>query len=617
MEIGAVIIRYSSIAGSVTARLLAVGLALVLGACASKPPLDISRPGTQWESRFEHPISFHTLVDEDLLVVGTSRHLFGVDPRSGKRIWRLRNVSATRRDVIGVRDAPFILINDASGGHFDDAGTYVLAVDRGSGRIQWESPVLTGRVLQGRVDRVNQRLYVVTVSRAHGDDRGLLSDLLPGKGLGSGLKREPTLAALDMGSGQTLWARDFGQRVLMRPTVRESLNYGGELQEARPFDLGLYHPPVLSGRHVCVTYEGIYCFSRDSGQPAWGEEFEVIDDKLALSYPNPLVTENLLVAGGSQRVQAFDPQTGERLWRSDKLGRMPEMLNDESRIFVQLGGRYFDLDKEKWRAKGKFGAASLDKYRGETLWRYDGAKDSITNLLIFGGRVWLADEKYLIVLDRYDGDVIARSAHELKDPPAYVVLNERRNITLISESEISAYDPDTTKRLWYARYPPPGIGLWKRFSAGLLHASGSVLKISSTLIAYGSGLVPGVPSLSLPIGSGKKLLRNTVGAFGEDLTETAEAIGEETGYANLEGGSQYFVTKLKGSKEILLVAVSINDGATERMTALPSESPNLVIDESNGLGYQADDKLLMAIPIRNRDLDALGGPTSVGTGARR
>ncbi len=523
---------------------LVAAAALLVGACASKPTLDIARPGPAWESRFEHPISFHTLVDEDLLVVGTSRHLFGLDPRTGKRVWRLRNVSATRRDVIGVRDAPYILINDASGGHFDDAGTYVLAVDRASGRIQWESPVLTGRVLQGRIDRTRQRLYVVTVARAHGDDRGLLSDLLPGKGLGSGLKREPTLTALDMHTGKTLWSRDFGERVLMRPTVRESLNYGGDLDNLRPFDLGLYHPPVVSGPHVCVTYQGILCFNGDTGRPSWGEEFEVIDDKLALSYPNPLVGRDLLVAGGSDRVHGYDPRTGERIWRSEKLGRMPEMLEDESRVFVQLGGRYFDVDSEKWRAKGRFGAASLDKYRGETLWEYKGAKDSITNLLVYGGRVWLADEKHLVVLDRYDGDVIARTPHQLRDPPAYVILNERRNVALISESEIAAFDPDTTRRLWYAHYPPPGVGLWKRFSAGLLHASGSVLKVGSTLIAYGSGLVPGVPSLSLPIVGGKKLLTNTVGDFGEQLTESAGAIGEETGFANLEGGSQYFVTKI-------------------------------------------------------------------------
>jgi hypothetical protein len=205
--------------------------------------------------------------------------------------------------------------------------------------------------------------------------------------------------------------------------------------------------------------------------------------------------------------------------------------------------------------------------------------------------------------------LIVKNRHKMSDSPTYVALNAQRQIILVSESEVAGYDHQTAKLTWYAHYPAPGPSAWRQFSAGLLRASGSVLKLTSALLNY--GLVPSIPSLRLPVGSaslklisGKSVLEDVTGSVGRSLTNQAGADGEEKGFASLKGGTQYFVTRLKKVKEPVLAAVDLDSGETEQLTVLPSESPYLVIDEGNGYAYQADGASLMAIPIDEKISEA-------------
>lgn len=579
-------------------RLLALAwVVTLLGACASAPVLEIDRPEPGWEEEFEHPVVFQTLIDNHLLVVGTTRHLFGIEPFSGDRLWRLRNVVARAPDIIGVEGHPFILVNDTAGGRFDDAGTYVLAVDSVDGKILWESSVLRGRVLHGRLDNNTNILMVITVDKPHGDDSGFLSGLLPSKGFGSGLEREPHLTAVDMVDGSKIWERPLGIPVMMRPVASPRFDYGADGQ--RPFDLGLYHPPVISGNQVCVTYVGIRCYSINNGRLIWENNFEVLDDNLGLSYPNPVIGEGLVIAGGSRQIKGFDSHSGDLLWETKKLGRMPELLEDDSLVYAQLGGRYFDPNRERWVARGKFGAVALNKHSGNIVWQFDNARGSVSNLLVFGEHVWLADETRLLALQRETGEVRVSVPHKLKDPPAYLALNERAQVILISEAEAQGYDAEQGDFLWYVYHPAPKPGAWKRFSAGLLRASGTILKLSSTILAHGSGLLPSIPSLVVPIEggvklmSGRRLLRSSTRAAGRALADSG-AIGAQN-YGSMAGESQYYITTR--DDEVILASVSLNSGQTQQLIKLPSSAANLVIDEYNGYAYQAFGENVVALPL--------------------
>jgi len=69
-----------------------------------------------------------------------------------------------------------------------------------------------------------------------------------------------------------------------------------------------------------------------------------------------------------------------------------------------------------------------------------------------------------------------------------------------------------------------------------------------------------------------------------------------TRFAHLTGTHQYFITKLDGTDQAL-AGVNLTTGETDRAVELPSRTPNIAIDEVNGLVLQARGKQLVALPL--------------------
>lgn len=566
---------------------------------AARVVLAAAPAAVQWERTFEHPLQFQAMVDESLLVVGTARHFYGVDPGSGELIWRERNVDPLRNHVFSAVELPYLLIADAAGGRFGDASTHLLSLRKVDGGLIWESPALEGAVLQGVIDRERERLIVVTVPEPHGDDSGLLGDVLPGKGIRSGLRREPVLNAVDLVSGRVLWRRPFGREVRLRPAVEYAAEQQGDGR--RPFDLDGYHPPFLHGDMVCVTYRGVACFDWGTGETVWEQKFDVIEDELGLAYARPLITGGQLLASGGNRVYAFDPLSGRRMWRSAKSDYFPELLADDDSVYAQLGGRFYDLDSEKWVWKGQFGAMAMDRRTGKTRWRFAKADDSVTNVLISGNRVWLADEDRLYALDRRSGSRRVRARHGLESRPIFAVANDRGEIVLISESEAAAFTGDGD-RVWRVSHPPPRPGPWQRLSAQLLWVSGTLIRLGSTAVSVSGGLVPSIPAvpvagMGLKLFSSKKLVTGAAGRVEETLMDKADKLSEAPEYSELVERYHYFLTAVDGREDLAIATVDINSGTTVNVMAIPAAAPDMVIDEERGLLLQPDGTRLSALRI--------------------
>ncbi len=584
-------------------------LAALLGACAAAPR-EIEQPGIAWNVEFEYPLRFQRMVDEQMLIVGTSRHLHALDPRSGRQLWRARNVSARSEDIIAVPELPYLLVMDAGGGSFDDGDTHILAIDRFDGEMFWESPRIAGKVQQAVIDPDSGRLYAVAVGAPHGDDTGLLADILPGKGIGSGLLREPQLIAMELRTGRILWTRAFGDRVPLRPVGGRVLDDNGDWQPERSFDLGLYREPFVAGDRICLSYTGISCFSAATGAPAWQREFAVNEGKAALSYTSAFTDDRTVYMSGGGRLQALDAASGALRWQSRRADAIPQMVEMPDTLYLQLGGRFFDTGSETWEWNGEFGAMAVDRHTGETRWTFDGADDAVSNLLVFSGRVWLADEDALIVLRDADGARVAEVEHGFDAPPVIAALNDRGQIVLANESEACAIDPLSLEMLWRVRYEPPGPGGWERFSTGLLGFSGDVLRFTSTVVAYTSGLVPTAPGIQLASGSinlklisSKRLVGKFTGRSGRRLSYRADGSGESRTVARLSGAYLYFVTQAEDSRLPAIAMVELDTGRTGRLFALPYAEPDLLIDDTTGQLFQASGARLTAVRLRsNSDL---------------
>ncbi len=575
---------------------------VLLGGCSSTPP-QAEPPAISWEQRFEYPVRFQRIIDEQLLVVGTSRHLFGLDPRTGRQLWRARNVSARSDDVIAVPGAGYLLVMDAAGGSFDDSDTHILAIDRFDGGMFWESARIPGKVQQAVIDPDAGRLYAVAVRSPHGDDAGALADLLPGKGIGAGFLREPQLLALDLQNGRTLWKRGFSEKVPLRPVGARVLDEKGDWQPERAFDLGLYREPFVAGDALCVSYTGLSCFSATDGTPRWRQSFHVNEDDTALTYSRAVLDGGAVYTSGEGRLQAFDMNNGELIWRSRRVNAIPELQESPDRFFLQLGGFFFNTEKEAWEWQGDFGAMAVDRRSGETLWTWDNADDAVTNLLLFSGRVWLADEDELLALGESDGKRISGVEHGLENPPVIAALNDRGQIVLVNGSEACAIDPQGMEVLWRVRYAPPGPGGWERFSGSLLRFSGNVLRFTSTLVSYTSGLVPAAPGIpiagagvDIKLISTRRLVGNLTGRAGRRLSYQADS-SEATNVARLAGDYQYFITQGETDERPALAMVELNTGRTERLLALPHSEPDLLIDDATGQIFQASGRGITALRL--------------------
>jgi len=594
--------RFSLIRCGVFRRLATVLLVALISACASNQPKE-QEELPDWTLDFPRPVEFQLLVRDDLLIVGTLRHLYGIDPVTGKTLWRQRNVAVTRDDLTPLGERSYLLVNDSAGGAFDDRDTNILALDNKKGDIVWESRILQGKILQGALDESEEIFYFTTVPKAHGDDRGFLSGALPGKGFGSGYEQVPYLHALEVSTGRLLWTQPFDDKVLLRPAQNRQLDEKADWTYTRPFDLGLYHPPFVAGSVVCLTYTGIHCYDRASGTLLWKRKFDVIEDDLALSYANPLVDGDAVITSGNHRVRAYDIHTGKVLWKSDKFDIISELSLGGDTIYGQLGGQFFDIDSEKWKWKGDFGLVALDRRSGKTLWKYDDADDASTNLLVYDNKVWLADKKNLIALDRLSGLVWYRQEHDFEDPPVYAALNELGQVVLVGDGEAAAFAPDLGTREWYVRHEPVRPGAWSRFSTALMRATGNVLKFGTFLLSHGVGAFP---SLAVPIGSvnfkiisTKKIVKTTAGRSARRLTYHSGFDEGGVGNLNLSGNFQYFVTQPHGSGKAALAMLNLSTGRTERLIRMDAEYPDLIIDEGNSKIYENTGQQLLALPLEH------------------
>ncbi|HZT58368.1 MAG TPA: PQQ-binding-like beta-propeller repeat protein, partial [Pyrinomonadaceae bacterium] len=423
-----------------TKRNFATRAALITFAlCACVLP---ARAADPWQANLDSEVRFYQTTDVGVLVVGTEKSLYGLDPETGEILWRRKGARLDENDVAAVPGTDLLLISIERGDK-----TRLEAADLLTGDALWRSDKVRGAVMQTAFDPDTNLLAAVLVRDAHGK-------------AGDGLKKKPVAHVFDITTGEELWKRELESEVEMMPA-----SAGEDEDREVAFTLDNYHPPAFLDGRLYLFYEGITSLDERTGKERRREKFRVNENNLALTEADPVADERFVYLSGRGHVRAVARADGETEWESKDLGLTPEMILARGILYVRTGGQFTRLSDAEVVARGPYGVSAVDAATGKILWRYKGADKGITNIAMpDSSTIAVADRDELVLLDAASGKRRARVSHGV-EAASFIVLNERGEIVLGGKNEVAAFNSATLDNLWRERHDPPGRGLLRTAAA--------------------------------------------------------------------------------------------------------------------------------------------------------
>ena len=382
--------------------------------------------------------------DRTNMLVGTTAEIAMMDAVNGKTLWTVnfKKDYGTKKaeEIYRVPRYGAICMMVKNGGKGDAQEIYVD--ERTGQKID----------LKGRAEAVPQAgySYVKTKTRSRNQVTDAGSNTVfdldyerPDRVASSGKGR--TTTATVVASGVINWKKTFPISVI-RPLCE---NTGG----SEGFSGGDFITMDKAGDVIFVIYEGITALDSKTGDILWTTTLDNADFDFGLFRSRqtlgragmPTVTDNAVIIAdltkGKRAIKKLDIKTGQVLWQGEKLSDdvvVPQIEVTDGVVLVRQGGKLLtnayipgqsgnaDVCKVEEKMVGDFNVIALDEATGKELWRANANKDLkdkfgglITNMLVEGGKVYVATDKFIHCLDPKTGKAsysVAVSALKLGDP---------------------------------------------------------------------------------------------------------------------------------------------------------------------------------------------------------
>lgn len=407
-----------------------------------------------WQSNLDSEIKFYQTTDFGIMLVGTENSLYGIDGKTGQRLWRRNHKGLDETSITPVPSTDLILFTLDEG-----KKSRLEAIDLLTGNSIWRSDKVKGDVMQLAVEPERDLLAVVLVKKAFGK-------------IGKELKREPVTHILRLSNGDELWKHQLKSDVEMMPARFDKDS--GEV----PHTLDNYRPPLILDGRLFLFYEGVTSYGAETGEAREREEFTINEDALALTDADPVFDDKNIYISGRGKVRAVDRKSGKVIWKADDLGVTPEMAVIENVLYVRTGGQFTSIRDGEIKKHGPFGVSAIDTRNGKRLWRYKGADKGLTNFVFADERtILIADKDDLISIDARNGERLRKSDHNVKDAQ-FVFTNERGEAVVGGLETLSAFkmsdvktDEGKLRPVWTAKHKPPSRGVFKVVAGIALRAT--------------------------------------------------------------------------------------------------------------------------------------------------
>lgn len=543
-----------------------------------------------WSFNAGSEVKWQRVTSLGFLLVGTPDALTCLDTENGAVLWKRTDLDAIEPDSTDeLEGTPILLVTTKNQLH---------AVNIEDGKNFWQSEKIKGAIV-GMVPLVDKDMVVLLSVPNNRYNRA-----------------KPDMAALKLDSGEAVWETQFPENVDLHTIERAG-------KWIPRFDLSGHQPPVYDDSSIYFTYAGLHKFDIASGKLVWKNVYDVTEGTLKRGNAPAIVDGDVVYTSAKGVIRAIDRDSGQTKWTSADFGAAVAQVEVHGdRIYGRMGGNFFDYAGRAYVLKKPLGVISLSKNSGQTVWRFDNAKESITNMLLLPeqNRIALADRDNLYLLDTTaEGKVKeafkaklefknklgggARAARtglkfargglmgmmkkdkEDFDPPVSISMRGNGMAVVQGTTHLLAFDPKATSVAWSVQFEAPGSPAWQLAAMG-------------AITAYGYSANLGV-AMNTQRGTGMNNAANQnknrfAAGYQKLLTKR---------YTATEHGSNftYILSKVEdGKKEVPgIIGVSLDSGQVTGEVAVGDRDPDYVVDEHGGrLFVLKDKKELVAYSFR-------------------
>jgi outer membrane protein assembly factor BamB len=532
-----------------------------------------------WTHKPASDIKWYRVTDVGSLLVGAKGALYALDGETGQQLWARADLAGAEEfEVDTIAGTPLLFVSDTSGTF--KKGTKLYALDLLTGQNIWETEKLKGATVA--VEPVYEKDLVLLVTVENN----------------SANKAKPRVTALRMTTGELVWESDYPDSVDLYGIERGSKYFP-------KFDLSGANPPLYDADSVYFTYAGLHRYSLEDGKLLWGTKYDVTEGSIKRGNAQAVIDGDTIYTSAKGQLRAIDKATGAVRWvGKDFGGAVAEMKLGGDRIYGRLGGAFYDFSKREYVNKKPFGVAAVDKKTGATVWYYDKADDSITNMALLPemNTVLVADAKNLIGLDASSSGKV-REAYKVKlefknnlgaagtaakvakfgfgglsaigkgggddrDEPVALYRRENGTVVVAGKQHLLAFDPRTRAIVWSVKYEAPGVPGWQKIAmAGL------------TALAYTSATASAANSY---YGTAENRWANRQRI--NSLVAYEQFVSKRYSATKQAGNYVYVMTTVREGKEkgAGLVGVQMETGKGDRQILFKDKEPDYQVDELAG-----------------------------------
>ncbi len=538
-----------------------------------------AKPEYAWTLEANGDVKWHRVTAAGTYLYATDNGVYAADAETGQELWKREDLKKVPDFAIEeVPGVPLLFVADDEGKIMKSTKLY--AIDIMTGKTIWETDKLQGQMADLFPDYEHNAMVLVATAYTG--------------------KARLQVLHLDFGTGKANWELPLEVKVDLYVSEKGS-------KFSPRMDLNGHAAPTIAGDSLYLAYAGLHKVNLKTGKLEWGFGFDVTEKSLKNTNASPVVAGGLVYSSAKGVIRAYDDASGQLKWTSTDFGAaIPEMIHDKGTLYGRMGGVFLEPASRAYQLKKPVGVVALDAGAGSVRWRYEGAKESITNMHLDtkAGVLLVADAKNLIGLSldasgnkvkesyrlplefkfkssgakkaakmagRFAMGGIAGMARKDKsdeDQPIALVPRADGQLIVRGKQHLLLFDPQAKKTGWGSAFKAPGISNFAKVMTVAAFAMSYAYHTSQAASTY--------------YGTSENRWHNDQ-RFGA-INQFEKAMAKRYSAAALNSKYAYMLTDVDtdDGDGPGIVGVNLENGEVERELYFKDREPDYVIDEKSG-----------------------------------